>query len=119
MEFPRIYVLKDAGQGRTKADTNASLVIHRLNINFGKIGLYSTTLQRVGKADYNEVYESTVLPAYDVSDAPYLEEKVKTIPVYEKNSNVDIILKSSHPSPATLHSMSWEGDYSTKYYRRV
>ena len=110
---------KNVKNDRTKADTNASLVIHRLNINFGKIGLYSTTLQRVGKADYNEVYESTVLPAYDVSDAPYLEEFIKTIPVYERNTNVEITLKSSHPAPATLRSMSWEGDYSPKYYRRV
>ena len=36
-----------------------------------------------------------------------------------RNTNVDITLKSSHPAPATLRSMSWEGDYSPKYYRRV
>ena len=119
VEFPRLYVSKDMGQGITRADINASLIVHRLNLNFGKIGLYSTTLTRVGKDPYTEVYESTDLDEYDASDAPYLKEKVKTIPVYEKNNNVDITLKSSHPSPATLHSMSWEGDYTTKYYRRV
>ena len=56
---------------------------------------------------------------YDVADAPYLDEHVQTVPVYEKNSNVDITVKSSHPAPATLRSMSWEGDYSPKYYKRV
>ena len=119
VEFPRVYVTKDVGGGRTRADVTGSLVVHRVHINFGKIGLYETTLSRVGKTDYTEIYESTDLDEYDASDAPYLEEKIQTVPVYEKNSNVDIVLKSSHPSPATLHGMSWEGDYNFKYYRRV
>ena len=42
-----------------------------------------------------------------------------TIPVYERNTNLSFHLKSSHPSPATLHSMTWEGDYNSRYYRRV
>ena len=54
-----------------------------------------------------------------MSDAPYLEEFIKTVPVYEKNTNVDVILRSSHPAPATLRALSWEGDYSPKYYKRV
>ena len=121
IDFPRIYVTKQIGgqETRVDSDVNSSLTIHRLKLNFGKIGLYETTLSRVGKSDYTEVYESTILDEYDVSDAPYLEEYVKAIPVYENNKNVDITLKSTHPSPATLRSMSWEGDFSPKYYRRV
>ena len=60
-----------------------------------------------------------MLDEYLVSDAPYLEEYVKTVPVYEKNNNVEITLKSTHPSPCTLRSMSWEGDYTPKFYRRA
>ncbi len=118
VEFPRIYMSRQQGQS-TVADINSSLILHRLKLNFGKIGLYETTLSRVGKSDYTEIYESTDLDEYEASDAPYLEEKVQTVAVYEKNSNVDITLKSTHPAPATLHSMSWEGDYSPKNYRRA
>ena len=118
VKFPTLYPTKIDGQ-RSTADVNSSLVLHRVKFHFGKIGLYETTLERVGKTDYTEVYESTELDEYDVSDAPYLDEFIKTIPVYEKNINVDITLKSSHPAPATLRSLSWEGDYSPKYYRRV
>ena len=119
VKFPRIYQTRIEGQGQVRSDVNSSLIVHRVKFNFGKIGLYSTTLTRKGKTDYTEVYESTVLDEYDVSDAPYLSEYIKTIPVYEKNTNVDITLTSTHPAPATLRSMSWEGDYSPKYYRRV
>ena len=118
VKFPTLFVTRTQGQG-VQADVNSSLVIHRIKLHFGKIGLYETTLERIGKTDYTEVYESTELDEYQVADAPYLEEFIKTVPVYEKNKNVDITLKSTHPAPATLRAMSWEGDYSPKFYRRV
>ena len=118
VKFPTFYPTKASGE-KTAADVNSSLVLHRIKLHFGKIGLYETTLERVGKPDYTEVYESTELDEYDASDAPYLEEFIKTIPVYEKNTNVDVTLRSSHPAPATLRAVSWEGDYSPKYYKRV
>ena len=118
IKFPTLFVTRTQGQG-VSSDVNSSLVIHRIKLHFGKIGLYETTLERTGKTDYTEVYESTELDEYKVSDAPYLEEFIKTIPVYERNKNVDITLKSTHPAPATLRAMSWEGDFSPKFYRRV
>ena len=118
VDFPTLYVSTSRGEV-TRTDVNASLTLHRLNFNFGKVGSYETTLTRLGKDPYTEIYESTDTNLYEASDAPYLEEAIKTIPVYERNKNVDITLKSTSPTPATLHSMSWEGDYSTKYYKRV
>tara|TARA_R100000781_G_scaffold111882_1_gene78676 strand:- start:561 stop:1532 length:972 start_codon:yes stop_codon:yes gene_type:complete len=118
VKFPTIYSVKTEGN-KSIADVNASLIIHRINLSFGKIGLYETTLTRVDRDDYTEVYESPALNQYNISDAPYVAEVVKTVPVYEKNTNVDITLKSRHPAPTTLHSMSWEGDYSPLYYQRV
>ena len=118
VKFPTFYVTRQEGNAN-RSDVNASLVLHRIKFHFGKIGLYETTIERTGKPDYTEVYESTELDEYDASDAPYLEEYVKTVPVYEKNTNLDITLKSSHPAPATLRSVSWEGNYTPKYYRRA
>ena len=118
VQIPRLYPVKVTDK-TSAADVHASLVLHRIKLHFGKIGLYETTLKRIGKTDYNEVYESTELDAYTLAEVPYLEEFIKTIPVYERNTNVDIILKSTHPAPATLHALSWEGDYSPRFYKRV
>ena len=117
VKFPTFYYTRQDGNS-TRSDVNASLVLHRVKFHFGKIGLYETKIERTGKPDYTEVYESTELDEYNASDAPYLEEFIKTVPVYEKNTNLDVTLKSSHPAPATLRSVSWEGNYSPKYYRR-
>mgnify|MGYP003134911362 FL=1 len=118
VDFPRFYLQK-ASEDAVQSDINSKLTVHRMKLNFGKIGLYETTLTRVGKDAYTEIYESTDLDEYDASDAPYLAEKIKDIPIYERNLNVDVTLKSAHPAPATLRSMSWEGDWSPMHYRRV
>jgi len=118
VKLPTFYITRQEGNA-TRSDITASLVLHRIKFHFGKIGLYETTIERTGKPDYTEVYESTELDEYKVSDAPYLEEYIKTVPVYEKNTNLDITLKSSHPAPATLRSVSWEGNYTPKYYKRA
>ena len=118
VEFPRIYPKKQVGE-QSRADVNSSLIIHRIKLHFGKIGMYETTLTRIGKDDYSEVHESTAMDSYAASRVPYLEEDIKTIPVYEKNHNVEIKLKSSHPAPATLRAMAWEGDYSPLFYKRA
>ena len=119
VDLPTLYATKQIGQGQFRSDVNASLVLHRLKLNFGKVGVYETTLTRVGKDDYTELHESGEASLYHASDMPWVEEDIKTIPVYERNINVDVSIKSSHPSPATLHSLSWEGDFSKLNYRRV
>ena len=118
VKFPTFYATRSEGSN-SRADVNSSLVLHRLKLHFGKIGLYETTLSRVGKSNYTEVYESTIMDGYTASRSPYLEEHIQTVPVYEKNTNVDVTLTSSHPAPATLRALSWEGDYSPKFYKRV
>ena len=118
VKFPTFYATRREGNN-SRADVNSSLVLHRIKFHFGKIGLYETKLERVGKNDYTEVYESSIMDIYNVSRAPYLEEHIQTVPVYEKNTNVDVTLTSSHPAPATLRAVSWEGDYSPKFYKRV
>ena len=118
VDFPTIYPIKNVGES-VRSDTSGSLTLHRLNLNFGKVGTYETTLQRLGKPNYVDTLESATADSYDSNDAPYLEEEIRTIPIYEKTDNIKVTLKSKHPSPATLHSVSWEGDFSTRNYKRV
>ena len=118
VDFPRFYVSQNKGQ-YTVGDTNSSLVVHRIKVSFGRIGLYTSTLTRVGKTPFTDEYESTPADYYEATDAPFLSEDIRTIPVYEKNMNFDFSIKSTHPAPATIRSLSFEGDYSPMFYRAV
>ena len=118
VEFPKFYVTQQSGD-RSIADVQSNLIIHRVKFNFGPLGLYETKLTRVGKADYNDIFESTYADQYSEGEIPVDPEHEVTVPIYERNTNYKLTLKSSHPTPATLYSMAWEGDYSNTFYKRV
>ena len=118
VEFPTIYFTKKEGEA-FRSETRGSLVVHRAKINLGSSGLYETTIKRTGKPDYTEIYEPIMADAYSANQVQFTEESIKTIPIYDRNTNTTLTLKSTHASPATLFSMTWEGDYNDRFYQRV
>ena len=118
VELPTIYATKTSGD-KQRSDTRSSLIVHRLHFNFGETGTIQTTLKRVGRTDYTDTYESIEWDSAISNTTSIASEYVHTIPAYERNTNLTVQLKSSHPAPATLHSMNWEGDYNNRFYRRA
>ena len=116
--LPKIYLSRVEGE-KLRSETRGSLIIHRMNFEFGDVGVIDVTLRRKGRVDYNKTYESIELASYSSSTASIVDGYTHTIPIYERNTNLNVYLKSNHPSPATLFSMNWEGDYSPKHYRRA
>ena len=119
VKFPTIYKLDNQGENRWRADLQSSLVIHRTKFSLGPTGVYTFTLERVGKPDYTETFESKQADAYYANTVDIENEQISTMPIYERNTTLNLTLKSTHPSPATLYSMTWEGEYSPRYYQRV
>jgi hypothetical protein len=118
VELPKIYLQQKAGDS-FRSDIQSSLTLQRLKLNFGDFGTCTTTLNREVKGALTTTHTAKPITS-SVAAAPFIEsEETLTIPVYEKNKNVTITIKSKHPSPSTLHSMNWEGDYTDKYYKRV
>jgi len=118
VEFPTIYPTATKGQ-TVVADTRSSLIVQRLKLNFGPVGKFNTTLSRVGKSDYTDTYEYSLADSYQANRAPYVDGSFRTIPVYERNTNVNVTITSEHPSPANIESMSWEGEYSNRFYKQI
>ena len=87
-----------------------------MNLNFGKVGTYKTIVNKLGKDTYTEEHEQPITDLYKEGSIPYSETESKTIPIYEKNENTKVTIESTNPSPVTLHSMSWEGSYTPKFY---
>ena len=118
IEFPKFYVTQKAGE-QFVSDVQSNLVIHRVKLNFGPLGAYDTKVKRLGKTDYDETHESTFADQYNANKLAIDTEQEVTVPIYERNKNYTLILKSSKPTPATLYSLAWEGDYSNAFYKRV
>ena len=125
IELPTIFVTQQTGE-KSRSDTRSSLVVHRLHFSFGNAGSIDTVINRRGRvsyttnfnADLNDI-NSNKGKTFDDNELAVLQDYIHTVPVYEKNTNLNIQIKSTHPSPSTLHSLNWEGDYNPRYYRRV
>lgn len=118
VELPKVFVTRAEGD-KSRSETRGSLVLHRMNFDFGDVGVLDVTLKRLGRADYTYTVESKEYDNINSSTAAIASGYIHTIPVYDRNTNLSVLIKSNHPSPATLHSMNWEGDYSPRYYQRV
>ena len=118
VELPRVYMTRAEGE-KVRSETRGSLVLHRMNFDFGDVGVIDVTLKRKGRSDYTYKMESLEWDNVNSNSPQIAQDYIHTVPVYDRNINTTVQVKSNHPSPATLHSMNWEGDYSPKYYRRV
>ena len=70
--------------------------------------------------DYTETFEITAADEYEANAASIVDDNlIRTVPVYDRNINALLTVKSTHPAPATIHNMTWEGVYTTNNYTRV
>ena len=118
VEFPTIFYQKSEGE-KVRSDTRSALIVHRVKFDLGPVGVYDTLIERKGKPDYVHLYESREQDGYNADAVAFTSKAQATVPIYERNENVTIHLRSSHPSPATLYSMTWEGDFNQMFYQRV
>ena len=119
VELPTIYVVRQEGES-FRADSRANTILHRASFAFGPIGLYETTLTRTGRNDYTEVFEVSLANQYAANTAATTNNnKLYSIPIYDRNTNVTLKVKSTHPTPANILYMTWEGVYNNNFYTRV
>ena len=117
--LPTIYYQQQSGEN-WKSDTRANTIIHRIKLAFGPVGVYETTLVRKGRNDYTELFEVTPANQYLAnSEGIFDDDILRTIPIYDRNINASLTIKSTHPSPATIHNLTWEGILNNKFYTRV
>jgi len=118
LQLPTFFPTRNDGT-RVISDTRCSMIVHRMNFDIGPTGNWQITLKRKGREDWTERYTGPYFDYYKADDPALVPEMRMTVPAYERNTNLTVDLWSEHPSPFTLYTMSWEADYSNKYYRRV
>ena len=119
VDLPTIYVKAQSGESWT-SDSRANTVIHRVNFAFGPIGVYETTLYRVGRDSYTETFEITPANQYSANTTAVVNNnKLYSVPIYDRNTNVSLGIKSTHPAPANVLYMTWQGVYNNNFYTRV
>ena len=118
IDLPKLYVKKKAGE-TTVADTSASLTIQRVNLNFGDYTELGVEVFKRGRPTTGKVFQGTDNDWYEESSAPFISEKIVSVPVYERNINSRLRISVAAPGPVSLRSLTWEGNYTPMYHQRV
>ena len=85
----------------------------------GKTGVVSFELQPRGEGLATTVDGVEQSNWYRLDSAPIDDERMFTVPVHQRNDNFDISITSTSPYPVSLLSMTWEGQYSPRFYQRA
>jgi hypothetical protein len=118
VDLPHFYFTQE-NESQVKTDTRMYLTLHRAKLQLGKVGLIDITVNRKGKQNTELQYEASPADDYDADTHEVLPTTIYQVPIYEKNSNTNITLSSTYPTPCTLLSIEWEGKISTKSYKSV
>jgi hypothetical protein len=112
--LPKFYLQREAG-----ADYTASLTIARVKLSAGRSGAIRFKLKPTGSNEWKNVEHTAEGDIYNGDTNPVVQERVFTLPIHQRNTNFELKVTSDFPYPVSLVSMLWEGNYSTKYYRRA
>jgi len=122
LDFPVFYYTQQQGES-IKRDYQDYLVIHRLKINTSESSSCSATALSVNGSLLVTDYSSIKSNNYQAGRLDGVNHANMTLPVYQKNNNFKFSLTQdrgkNQVGPFNLQSISWEGDYSPKNYRRV
>jgi hypothetical protein len=115
VELPTYYYTP----GNQPKDWSANLTIARMKFTMGLSGNVGFYLKKYGSAEWRSVQSVQEADRYIESNAPLIQNTVVTVPIHQRNTSFNLKINSTSPFPVTLNGMTWEGNYSPRYYRRA
>ena len=113
VKLPRFYY-----RSGDTVDFTAYLTVARVKFSIGLSGEVEFRLTPRGQteaATIGHILEAGYSP---LNQVPIEEQNVFTVPINQRNTNYSLRVFSNTPYIVSLNSAMWEGNYSTKYYRR-
>jgi hypothetical protein len=112
--MPKFYYKRDP----TTSDYTATLTISRVTFSVGRTGPVLFKVKAGGSDEWKNVEYVTDAGTYLADSSPVTTEHQFTIPIHQRNTNFELKVTSNFPYPVSLVSMTWEGIYSPRFYRR-
>jgi hypothetical protein len=101
------------------SDYTATLTISRVIFSIGRTGPILFKVKAGGSDEWKNVEYVTDANTYLADSSPIAQEHQFTIPIHQRNTNFELKVTSNFPYPVSLVSMTWEGIYSPRFYRRA
>ena len=116
IDLPTLFYRQDS-----QTDYSARLNIARCKFqcSAGLQGALSFELKSEGYDDFTSTYEVTLADSYDADVIPLVRTRVFEVPINKLNRYYTLKAISDSPFPLAMNSMTWEGNYSPRFYRRL
>ena len=117
IQLPQFYFGRTEGK-QYVTDSTADLIIHRIKVNTGLSGPITYSVDITGRSDWQNVVNVTLPNTYNLGNVNLSASAEHIVPIFQRNTNLKITIKGDTAFPVSLNSMSWEGNYNTRFYRR-
>lgn len=116
LELPTFYITKKEGS-YVSSDQTADLVLHRINVATGLSGPVTYEIDLTGIPTWENVVSTTLPNTYVLNNVNLSSGSVHIVPIYQRNRNTSIRIIGDTPFPVSLLDLTWEGKYSSRFYR--
>jgi outer membrane lipoprotein SlyB len=116
LELPKLYITKKEGS-YVSSDQTADLVLHRINVATSLSGPVTYEVDLTGIPTWENVVSTTLPNTYVLNNVNLSADSVHVVPIYQRNKNTSIRILGDTPFPVTLLDLTWEGKYSSRFYR--
>jgi len=118
LELPKFFVGEMSGRNQYVTDSTADLIIHRLKVNLGLSGPVTYTVDITGRDAWQNVVNVTLPNTYTLGNVNLSASAEHVVPVFQRNKNTKVTIKGDTAFPVSINSLTWEGNYNTRFYRR-
>ena len=84
-----------------------------------KVRIYSADDILIYQDEWYRIRPIQFADDYLVSDVPLADHNIFTVPIHQRSKNFQLRVFNDSPFPVALNSMTWEGIYSPRQYRRM
>jgi len=118
IDLPKFFITQTDGKSAV-TDFTSDLVIHRIKVSTGLSGPVKYQITITGRPEWSNTIEAVQPNIYDLNNVNLSAEAVHTVPLYQRNENLNVNIIGDSPLPVTLLNLTWEGKYNTGFYRRT
>lgn len=118
VELPKFFLTKSETDS-SATDYTSSLIIHRLNVATGLSGPVTYQINITGIPAWNNVVSVTQPNSYLLNNVNMQATATHVVPIYQRNDNLSVKIVGDTPFPVSILSLTWEGRYNNRFYKRV
>ena len=117
VELPQFF-RTEVSQTNSAADFTNDLIIHRIKVSTGLSGPIKYRIKIDGIDTFDKTIDVAQPYSYNLNNVNLSADAVHDVPLYQRNTNLQINILGDTPFPVSLLALYWEGRVGNRFYTR-